>query len=185
MLSMSWVIASLLIYQPPDTPVDNDTVLSVRGEIVFILLAEQLIDEREIWYWGLSRAGGRDCAVNDLNIARNRRVLLLGAPLVEDVYRFPSRTTAMSYKSVNRQIRQYAELMEMCQKHHETEWMVVIHELDALYELWDHVEDARCDYYYVTVRREKLKWLLDKLGPEDYYSTNLPPCAPYWRFAAE
>jgi hypothetical protein len=43
------------------------------------------------------------------------------------------------------------------------------------------VRDARCDYYYVTVRRLALKRLRELVGDEAYYAGNLPPCVPIWR----
>jgi hypothetical protein len=44
------------------------------------------------------------------------------------------------------------------------------------------VRDARCEYYYVTVRRQALKRLKDMLGEDDYYAAKLPPHVPIWRF---
>jgi hypothetical protein len=55
-------------------------------------------------------------------------------------------------------------------------------EADRLYQVWDTVRDARCDYYYVTVRRQALKRLRDMLGSDAYYSGVLPPHVPLWRF---
>src|SRR5438093_1541624 len=62
------------------------------------------------------------------------------------------------------------------------ELRVALQETDHLYQVWDAVRDARCDYYYVTVRRLALKRLRDLVGEEAYYSSNLPPCVPLWRF---
>jgi hypothetical protein len=57
-----------------------------------------------------------------------------------------------------------------------------IQDTDRLYQLWDTVRDARCDYYYVTVRRDALKKLRDTLGLADYAAGKLPPHVPLWRF---
>ncbi len=55
-------------------------------------------------------------------------------------------------------------------------------ETDRLYKVWDAVRDARCEFYYVSVRRQALMRLKDMLGEDDYRSTNLPPNVPVWRF---
>ena len=55
-------------------------------------------------------------------------------------------------------------------------------ETDRLYLVWDAVRDARCDFYYVTVRRQALKKLRDLVGDEAYATGELPPNVPTWRF---
>ena len=55
-------------------------------------------------------------------------------------------------------------------------------ETDRLYKVWDAVRDARCDFYYVTVRRQALKRLREALGDAAYAATDLPPHVPAWRF---
>ena len=55
-------------------------------------------------------------------------------------------------------------------------------ETDWLYQIWDAVRDARCEYYYVTVRRQALKRLQTMLGSEAYSAADLPPYVPVWRF---
>ncbi len=63
------------------------------------------------------------------------------------------------------------------------EWLrATIQETDRLYQVWDKVRDARCDYYYVTVRRTALKDLRALIGDQAYYAGDLPPCVPLWRF---
>ena len=62
------------------------------------------------------------------------------------------------------------------------ELRTALQETDHLYYIWDTVRDARCEYYYVTVRRQALKRLRDLLGEEAYYTTKLPPFVPLWRF---
>ena len=56
-------------------------------------------------------------------------------------------------------------------------------EADRLYQIWDLVRDNRCDYYYVTVRRQALKKLKEMIGDQAYYSGQLPPHVPVWQFA--
>jgi hypothetical protein len=51
-------------------------------------------------------------------------------------------------------------------------------EADELYAVYDAARDARCDYYFVSVKRAGLKRLVEltgSVGP-------LPPPLPLWRF---
>ena len=65
---------------------------------------------------------------------------------------------------------------------HWWEVRAILQETDQLYQIWDTVRDARCEYYYVTVRRQALKRLREALGDEAYFSGRLPPHVPLWRF---
>jgi hypothetical protein len=59
---------------------------------------------------------------------------------------------------------------------------MALKETDSLYQVWDSVRDARCEYYYITVRRQALKRLQQMIGPDAYNAANLPPHVPLWRF---
>ena len=48
--------------------------------------------------------------------------------------------------------------------------------------MWDAVRDARCEFYYVTVRRQSLQKLRDLIGKEAYAAGELPDYVPTWRF---
>ena len=82
----------------------------------------------------------------------------------------------------NRAYRQHIDVRQPLELLNWWELRVALQETDHLYQVWDAVRDARCDYYYVTVRRLALKRLRDLVGEEAYYSSNLPPCVPLWRF---
>ena len=59
---------------------------------------------------------------------------------------------------------------------------VAVAETDRLYRVWDAVRDARCEFYYVTVRRQALKRLKEMVGDEAFAEVDLPPHVPGWRF---
>ena len=65
---------------------------------------------------------------------------------------------------------------------HGDELRIALNETDHLYQVWDSVRDARCNYYYVTVRRQALKTLREMIGTEAFYRGELPPHVPVWRF---
>ena len=68
---------------------------------------------------------------------------------------------------------------------HDRSWLVrlALKETDCLYQVWDSVRDARCEYYYITVRRQALKKLHPLLGPDAYAGGEWPPHVPLWRFS--
>jgi hypothetical protein len=43
-----------------------------------------------------------------------------------------------------------------------------------VYRVWDHLRDARCEYYYVTVRRAALEKLRADLGDADFVAGVMP-----------
>ena len=48
--------------------------------------------------------------------------------------------------------------------------------------VWDAIRDSRCEYYYITVRRQALERVRDTIGVVAYYNGNYPPHVPVWRF---
>ena len=55
-------------------------------------------------------------------------------------------------------------------------------ETDRLFRAWDAVRDARCEFYYTTVRRHALKNLREMIGDDAFAAGELPPYVPEWRF---
>lgn len=144
-------------------------VLAVRG---------QILDPRETRYI-LARP---DDFASDLNLLRHRYRDLAQAPALEDSDRFPDRATVNELLAFNRAYRQHIDVRQPVELARSWELRGAVQESERLYQIWDTVRDARCDYYYVTVRRQALKRLRDLVGEEAYYSGNLPPCVPLWRF---
>jgi hypothetical protein len=62
------------------------------------------------------------------------------------------------------------------------ELRAMMNEVDQLYQLWSTARDAKCGFYYVTVRRQSLAHLRDLAGAEAYYRGQLPPHVPLWHF---
>src|SRR5439155_11277213 len=108
----------------------------------------------------------------DLNMLRRRYKELADAPRLADSYRFPERAAVNELVRFNRAYRKNLD-----QRH--------LLETDRLYQVWDAVRDARCEFYYVTVRRHALKKLKDQIGDEAWDTATLPPGVPTWRFADE
>ena len=126
------------------------------------------------------RLGGR--LEGPANLLRRRHGELKNVPSIADSQRFPERAAVNDLLAFNRAYRQHIDVRQPLELLNWWELRVALQETDHLYQVWDAVRDARCDYYYVTVRRLALKRLRDLVGEEAYYSSNLPPCVPLWRF---
>ena len=107
---------------------------------------------------------------------------LIAVHQMERDQRFPERTAISDLLAFNRSYRQHIDNRQAVEVVHWWELREAVQEADRLYHLWDTARDARCDYYYVTVRRQALKRLREMLGDESYAAGQLPPHVPLWRF---
>jgi hypothetical protein len=182
MIPLDYALAVVLLTSSPDsaeTPPAVDEFLSVRPTTQSLALTWEILDRREVKYV-LSRP--EDFA-SDLRLLRKRWEELADAPPLHDGVRFPDRTLVNDLLSFNRAYRQNLEAQQNLDRDHFWELREVVQEVDHLYQVWDLVRDARCEYFYVTVRRQALKKLRETLGDEAYYSASMPPHVPVWRFA--
>jgi hypothetical protein len=181
MFGIDYLLAVALLTTPPDS---DDPVLSlercaaVRPILQKLAVEWEILDPREVRY-KLTRT--EDFA-SDLKELRRRYQELADAPALQDSARFPDRATISDLLAFNRAYRQHIDNRQAVELAHWWELREALQEADRLYHIWDTVRDARCDYYYVTVRRQALKRLRDLIGDEAYYSGNLPPHVPIWRF---
>jgi hypothetical protein len=118
----------------------------------------------------------------DLKLLCRRYRRLLDAPRLADCYRFPDRATINDLLAFNRTYRQFLTARQPVDLVHAEELREALNETDQLYQVWDAVRDARCNYYYVTVRRQALQQLRTLIGERAYYAGILPPHVPLWRF---
>jgi hypothetical protein len=114
---------------------------------------------------------------------RRRYQELSDAPPLCDCIRFPDCSLVNKLLSFNRSYHQHLVSRQALDPTGRWELHEALQEADRLYQIWDTVRDARCDYYYVTVRRQALKSLREAIGPQAYYAGCLPPHVPVWRFA--
>lgn len=172
-------VAVALIDSPPGTaepaPLDWEAArTAARIEAV----RRELMDPRERAYlFAVPEAWAAD-----LNVIRNRREQLDGVPLAADADRLPDKGTAADLIRFNRAYLKHLE----ARLHYEQDRADLIREAmaetDWLYRAWDAARDSRCDFYYVTVRRQALKKLRDMIGPDAYAAGEMPPHVPTWRF---
>jgi hypothetical protein len=181
MFPLDYLLALVLLKAPPGlAELKNQQALfpAVRQPLQTIAIQLEILDRREVPYV-LARS---EDFISDLNLLRRRYVELANAPAVSDCYRFPDRATINNLLAFNRGYRQQADSRQSLELVHWWELRLALEETERLYQIWDSVRDARCEYYYASVRRQALKRVRDLLGEEAYYSGNLPPCVPLWRF---
>jgi hypothetical protein len=152
---------------------------SLRFALTALALDWEILDPRETRY---VLAHPEDVA-SDVQMLKRRYQELGDAPQILDAARFPDRTVINELLAFNRAYRTHVEMrqpLEMGPNGYNLR--TALREVDHLYQVWDTTRDARCEYYYVTVRRQALKRLREMLGDADYYQGRLPCHVPVWRF---
>jgi hypothetical protein len=175
-------LAFILLTAPPGAPEAEppaDQWPSIQKSVHQLAMDWEILDKNETKFI-LARI---DDFGKDLNILRRRYMELRDVPKVADCDRFPDRQTVADMIKFNRAYRKSLEARLALETDRAEEIRSAIKETDRLYHVWDAVRDARCDYYYVTVRRQALKKLKELIGEEAYAAGELPPNVPTWRFA--
>jgi hypothetical protein len=181
MFPYDMLLAAALLTQAPDLPGPDygpEAFATLRLPLQSLAVEWEILDPREVRYV-LVRP--EDFA-SDLSLLRRRYHDLADAPPVCDAERFPERATINEYLAFNRAYRQQIDVGLPAESSRWWELRSALQETDHLYYVWDTVRDARCEYYYVTVRRQALKRLREMLGDEAYCASRLPPFVPLWRF---
>jgi hypothetical protein len=182
MIPLDYVLAVGLLTAAPETPDAADALqnlATVRPTLQNLAVGWEILDPREARY---VLARSEDFAA-DLKLLRRRLRELADAPPLCDCHRFPDRNLVNELLSFNRSYRQHLDSRQAMEGTNWWELSEAVGEADRLYQIWDTVRDARCDYYYVTVRRQALKKLREAVGYRAYCTGCLPPHVPVWRFA--
>jgi hypothetical protein len=183
MFGLDQIVAWLLLAAPPalvDPLVQPAVFDSIRPVLIATAIQWEILDPRETRYV-LARS---DDFLSDLNLLRRRYQDLSRAPLLHDGLRFPDADAARQQLAFNRTYRQHLSIRQPIERNRGDELRAAARETDHLYTVWDTLRDARCEFYYVTVRRLALLKLREMLGDEDYYFGRVPPPVPVWRFQA-
>ena len=150
----------------------------LRFVLSSLALDWEILDPRETRY---ILARPEDLA-GDLKLLRERYRELKDAPPLVDCLRFPDRWTVNELLMHNRTYRKSIETRQLIELTDHAGLLSALQEADVLYEIWDTVRDARCEYYYVSWRRLSLKRLRELIGLEAYLKGELPPHVPIWRY---
>jgi len=101
-------------------------------------------------------------------------------PRLGEADRFPHRESINEFLALNRRFREDLQKRLEVDLVNEDVVRQAISECDQLYHIYDTLRDAKCDFYYVTTRREALQLLKELVGEESFYSGRLPPPYPVW-----
>jgi hypothetical protein len=181
MSSWAYMLAAGLLTTPPDIPeppIDAGDWPAMQEALQSLAVEWEILDPREVRYV-FARPEDFD---TDLNMLRRRYAELKDAPKLGDCQRFPDRGTVNDLLAFNRSYRRYLDGRQALEQDRCSQLKAAQQETDWLYQVWDAVRDARCDYYYITVRRQALKRLYETVGAEAYDKGALPPHVPLWRF---
>jgi hypothetical protein len=182
MFPIDYVLAVALLSAPADTvdpPEAAQRYAYLQPTLQAVAIEWEILDPREARFF-LTRD---EDFVSDLNILRRRHADLADAPPLYDCIRFPNRDVVDDMLTFSRAYRQNLEARMTMETIGWWDLYEAHVEADQLYEVWDLVRDSVCDYYYVTVRRQALKQIKEKVGDAAYFNGTMPPPVPVWRFA--
>jgi len=179
MFSCEIVLAAVLLSAPKDLPVLPEQagwLEAMRPCLLAVAIDAEILDPRERAFLFTQDL------IGDLAMLRSRKDEFARAPLLSECERFPERKLINDLLALNRSYRNDLNARLTLDSIHMEELRTAIGETDQLYQAWDTVRDARCDYYYVTVRRQSLQLLRDLIGAEAFYNGQMPPNVPVWHF---
>lgn len=175
MFTCEIVLAAVLLAAPKDVPATTaqaDWIAAMRPCILAAAIDAEIIDPRERIFLL------QQDPVGDLAMLRSRIDAFAAAPGLSECQRFPERKVITDLLALNRAYRNALNVRLALDSVHAEELREAICETDQLYQVWDTLRDACCDYYYVTVRRDAMQLLRELLGPEAFYSGWLPSHIP-------
>jgi hypothetical protein len=181
MLPLDYVLAAALLTAPPDAtdpPGAAETYACLCPMMQHIASGWEILDHREVRYV-LTR---NEDYKSDMGLLRRRHYDLSDAPPLHDCVRFPPRSAVTPLLAFNRTYRENLEKLKEVERGRLEELESALQEADRLYQIWDDIRDTRCEYYYITVRRQALKRVRDAIGIVAYHNGNYPPHVPIWRF---
>lgn len=182
MLPLHYILALGLLTAHPETeaiPNSAECFADLVPTLKQLATSMEILDPRESKFV-LAR---KEEFHADITMLRRRFHDLVDAPPLNDCMRFPPRNIVTDFLDVNRAYRKHLENCRMIDSAFHWEVEETLAEVDRLHQLWEEIRDCRCDYYYVTRRRQSLKRARDTMGYENFYNGTYPPHVPLWRFA--
>jgi hypothetical protein len=149
----------------------------LRHAILSTAVAWEILDEREL---GFTMTRPIDFAY-DLKVLQRRYHDLIDAPPLADTCRFPDRGVLNELIDFNRKYRENLDEVQTLEVANWWSLRSALNEVDWMYQVYDTLRDARCDYYYVYVRRMALKRVRELIGDNAFERAELPPHVPAWR----
>jgi hypothetical protein len=117
----------------------------------------------------------------DLKVLRGRYQEFAAAPRLHECFRLPERALVEDLLAFNRSFQKDLKDRLALDRIHAADLQTALEETEQLFQVWDAVREARCEYYYVTARRQALQQLRNLVGMDAFYTGQLPPHVPLWR----
>lgn len=181
MFTYEFVMAAALITAPADAIAPEDMRAwhgPLRASIVHVAIQAEILDLREEPFHMTKEESFGD----DVRLLQSRFEEFQNTPLLDEIQRFPDRKLVSDFLAFNRAYRSDLRARLIIDLVHAEDLRHAIQETDQLHQIWDCLRDARCEYYYVTVRRQALGTLRHLIGDTAFYSAQMPPHVPVWRF---
>jgi len=137
------------------------------------LVEAQILDRREQNYFFKNYSQ----FYHDLETCFNRLLNLHNAPPLEDHQRF-DKEIINDLVHFNNLAMRYVERQTELKIHQAEHWCNRLTTLKQTKAILSELYDAKCDYYYLPVRRSALKKARDLMGPGPYYAGQLPAAVP-------
>jgi hypothetical protein len=181
MVACKVLMAAALLTSAWEAPAEDDTALThaaLAPALRQLALEWQFMDRREC----SSLLVDPHTFAADLKQLQERCEELWTAPPVEEAARLPERDVISDLLDFNRVYQQALSARLEVDTVHGDEVQAALTETNQLYQIWDAVRAARDDRYYVTGRRQALLQLRALVGDRAFYTGQLPPHVPMWRF---
>lgn len=187
---LNYALVVALLFQTPELRQPDDPYIAMyrwsylTSTMRSMAISMELMDQREV-RWMFNQSDQPDQLWPDVQLIRRRNRDYHAAPMIKEVVNLPPRELADEMLSFNRAFRMFLNLRLTgnLERWRKAELSAALEETDYLYEVWSCIRDAQCDTYYITIRREDLQKLREKIGIEAYQAHIFPPCVPYWRFS--
>lgn len=171
-------------FEPPPpirkTPIKEGIDYSnVKNIYQLVFIYNEIMDEREARYMF-----DKDHEfLNDFKIMMARSKEFENTPFIQMALLLPERVISNELLLLNRRYKNHLENEKLIWfDNYSQRWLSdALAETEFLYQVWDHARDARCEYYYIHIRRQALKNIIEKIGPLDH-KFRMPPHVPTWRF---
>lgn len=165
-MTIAICLAMLFSDQPAAMP-------SLSHAMQFACIACEIMDERERKYM-FAKA---DDFQHDLDVMRSRWRDLYDAPRLHECYLLPERCITNELVQLNRMQKEHFEQVRELYPY-DLRFTAIIDDLNERYRLWGYARNARCEYYYVNIRREAMKKLLRSVGEQAFSRGELPSVVP-------
>jgi hypothetical protein len=163
----------LIVLSPVEVPVNPDAPPEAWQALKTISLELEVVGPHERWVPDFR---------SEVRYVRAHVRALQDAPSLNDCEWLPSAETVADGCRFSEQYQMHLQTQMNQMPHREQEIGQALEESRRLYRVWDTVRRAALPQESWVSRRRALGQLRDALGDEAYYSGQLPPCVPVWRF---